>query len=93
MNSLKAWIERRPVRAVVVAAIIAAVIASQLGLAVGYKIEHDRTAADVRRLKKGGSTTATTKVGAARVGGKATTVGAIGDTRRDIRHPTEQNET
>jgi hypothetical protein len=77
MDSLKAWIEQRPKRAVMVTAVVAVIIGLVIGLGAGYKIEHDRVASDVKKLKSAGTTsTKTPKTGAAKVGGKVTTTGA-----------------
>jgi hypothetical protein len=77
MDSLKAWIEQRPKRAVMVTAVVALIIGLVLGLGAGYKIEHDRVASDVKKAKKTNTTasTKTPKAGTARAGGKVSTIG------------------
>jgi hypothetical protein len=44
VDSVKERIERRPKQAVLVTAIVAVLIGGVIGLAVGYKVEHDRKA-------------------------------------------------
>ena len=72
VDSVKAWVERRPKQAVLVAAIIAVLIGAQIGFVVGYKVEHDRTSSDVARLKRAATDppkTSTTKPKGAVAGG------------------------
>jgi hypothetical protein len=55
VDSVKERIERRPKQAVLVTAIVAVLIGGVIGLAVGYKVEHDRKASN-----KSSKTTKTT---------------------------------
>lgn len=55
VDSVKERIERRPKQAVLVTAIVAVLIGGVIGLAVGYKVEHDRVTS-----KKSSKTTKTT---------------------------------
>jgi hypothetical protein len=79
MDSLKAWIEQRPKRAVLVTAVVAVIIGLVIGLGAGYKIEHDRVASDVKKTKKPAAAaknkTSTTKIGLTRAAGAVSTVG------------------
>jgi hypothetical protein len=56
VDSVKERIERRPKQAVLVTAIVAVLIGGVIGLAVGYKVEHDR-----KTSHKSSKTTKTTK--------------------------------
>jgi hypothetical protein len=73
---MKAWADANPKRAVVVTsivAVVALVVALGLGFLAGYKVEHDRTANEVSRLKKANGTAAktpTTAKGVGAVGGR-----------------------
>ena len=83
MDSLKAWIEQRPKRAVMVTAVVAVIVGLVIGLGAGYKIEHDRVASNAKKLNSAGTTsTKTPKTGAAKVGGKVTTSGPTSITLR-----------
>ncbi|MDQ1460537.1 MAG: hypothetical protein QOI08_2021 [Actinomycetota bacterium] len=68
VDSVKAWVERRPKRAVLVTAISAVLIGALVGFGAGYKVEHDRVANDVARLKRTSSTTVAPGGGAAAAG-------------------------
>jgi hypothetical protein len=71
VDSVKERIERRPKQAVLVTAIVAVLIGGVIGLAVGYKVEHDRKASHKSTkttkttLPKSTKTTKTTKPGGA----------------------------
>jgi hypothetical protein len=80
---MKSWADASPKRAVVVTsivAIVALVVALGLGFLAGYKVEHDRTASEVSRLKKANGTAAktpTTAKGTGAVGRRAGEVTAV----------------
>ena len=74
-SSAKDWVEKRPMQAVLAAAVVALLVGGVLGLGVGYKVEHDRVAKDVSRLRKElGTTTKKTK---AKSGSKGREAGQV----------------
>lgn len=62
VDSAKTWMNDRPKQAMAGVAILAIIVGIVLGFGLGYKVEHDRTASDVSRLKKNGGTTTKTTV-------------------------------
>lgn len=82
VDSAKTWMNERPKQAMAGVAIIAILVGIVLGFGAGYKVEHDRTASDVSRLKKASpSASKTTKTTKPATGGKVKPA-ANGQTRR-----------